>query len=119
MKREFLSGESMERVLKITRISNPTANCLFPTHGHKNIHWPWSEKRWRDEAKVIISAKTQDLHSIQTGILLKNAVFWDVTLCGCCRNLHLGEKYCLNHQSNENRHFLRSGFGCYVLLMFS
>jgi hypothetical protein len=29
---------------------------------------------------------------------MKNAVFWDVTLCGSCTNRRFGEKYRLYHQ---------------------
>jgi hypothetical protein len=33
----------------------------------------------------------------------KNAVFWDVTPCGSCKNRHLGGKYGLHHQGEINR----------------
>jgi hypothetical protein len=28
---------------------------------------------------------------------MKNAVFWDMTPCGSCKNRRFGEKYCLHH----------------------
>jgi hypothetical protein len=34
---------------------------------------------------------------------MKNAVFWDVTPCGSCKNLRFGETYRPHHQSDKNR----------------
>jgi hypothetical protein len=34
---------------------------------------------------------------------MKNAIFWDVTPCGCCKNRCLGEMYRLHHQGDKNR----------------
>jgi hypothetical protein len=34
---------------------------------------------------------------------MKNAVFWDVTLCGSCNNRCLEGTYRLHHQGNKNR----------------
>jgi hypothetical protein len=31
-------------------------------------------------------------------MILKNAVFWDVTPCGSCKNRRIGETYRLHHQ---------------------
>jgi hypothetical protein len=32
--------------------------------------------------------------NIFTEVTIKNAVFWDVTLCGSCKNRHFGGKHC-------------------------
>jgi hypothetical protein len=34
---------------------------------------------------------------------MKNAVFWDVTPCGFCKNLRFGGTYRLHHQGDKNR----------------
>jgi hypothetical protein len=34
---------------------------------------------------------------------VKNAVFWDVTLCGSCENRCFGGTYHLLHQGDKNR----------------
>jgi hypothetical protein len=36
-------------------------------------------------------------------VTMKNAVFWDVTSCGCCKNRRFGGTLCLHHQSDKNR----------------
>jgi hypothetical protein len=38
---------------------------------------------------------------------MKNGVFWDVTLCGSCKNRRFGGTYRLLHQGDKNV-FLRS-----------
>jgi hypothetical protein len=37
-----------------------------------------------------------------TAVTLKNAVFWDVTLCGSCKNWRFGQTYHLHHQGAKN-----------------
>jgi hypothetical protein len=40
---------------------------------------------------------------------MKNAVLWDVTPYGSCKNRRFRETYCLQHQGDKNRRvFLRS-----------
>jgi hypothetical protein len=48
---------------------------------------------------------------------MKNAVLWDVTLCGSCEDQRFGEMYSLHHRGdnqpasnnvNSNKQFLRS-----------
>jgi hypothetical protein len=34
---------------------------------------------------------------------MKNALLWDVTPCGCCKNCHFGGIYCLHHQGGKNQ----------------
>jgi hypothetical protein len=34
---------------------------------------------------------------------MNNAIFWDVTPCGSCKNQRFGETYRLNHQGKQNR----------------
>jgi hypothetical protein len=36
-------------------------------------------------------------------VRLKNAVFWDVTLCSSCKNRRFGGTYGLHHQGDKNR----------------
>jgi hypothetical protein len=38
-----------------------------------------------------------------TAVIMKNALFWDVTLCGSCKNRRFGEMYHLYHQGDKNR----------------
>jgi hypothetical protein len=33
---------------------------------------------------------------------VKNAVFWDITPCSCCKNLSFGGTYRLHHQGDKN-----------------
>jgi hypothetical protein len=40
---------------------------------------------------------------ISTVVTMKNAVFWDVTPCGCCRNRRFGGTYCFHHQGKGNQ----------------
>jgi hypothetical protein len=49
------------------------------------------------------SAQTDGFGTSQAPMLLKNAVFWDVTLCGSCKNRRFGEKYRLHHHGEENQ----------------
>jgi hypothetical protein len=34
---------------------------------------------------------------------MKNAIFWDLTLCGSCKNQHFGGMYGLHHQGDKSR----------------
>jgi hypothetical protein len=34
-------------------------------------------------------------------VTMKNAVFWDVTLCGSCKNQRFREMYHLHYQGDE------------------
>jgi hypothetical protein len=36
-------------------------------------------------------------------VIMKNAVFWDVTPCGSCKNQGCGGTYRLHHQGAKNR----------------
>jgi hypothetical protein len=36
-------------------------------------------------------------------VIMKNAVFWDVVPCGCCKNQRFGGTYCLHHEGEENQ----------------
>jgi hypothetical protein len=40
---------------------------------------------------------------MQINGLEKNAVFWDITLCGSCRNIRFGGMYRLHHRDDKNR----------------
>jgi hypothetical protein len=33
----------------------------------------------------------------------KNAIFWDVALCGLGKNRSFGEAYCFHHKGDKNR----------------
>jgi hypothetical protein len=37
-----------------------------------------------------------------TALTMKNALFWDVTQCGSCKNRHFGEMYSFHHQGGKN-----------------
>jgi hypothetical protein len=37
-----------------------------------------------------------------TVVTVKNAVFWDVTPCGSCKNGRFGRMYHLHHQGDKN-----------------
>jgi hypothetical protein len=38
-----------------------------------------------------------------TAVTMKNAVFWDVTPCGSCKNRRFGGTWLLLHQGDKNR----------------
>jgi hypothetical protein len=38
---------------------------------------------------------------------MKNAIVWDVTPCGCCKNRRFGGTYRLYHQDGNNLHRVR------------
>jgi hypothetical protein len=35
-------------------------------------------------------------------ICMKNAIFWDVTPCGSCKNQYFGGLHCLHYQGDRN-----------------
>jgi hypothetical protein len=37
-----------------------------------------------------------------TAVAMKNAFFWDVTPCGCCKNWRVGGTHCIYHQGGKN-----------------
>jgi hypothetical protein len=46
-------------------------------------------------------------------VTMKNAIFWDVMPCGCCKNRCSGGTYRLHHQGDKNqraRNNVRSNF---------
>jgi hypothetical protein len=45
---------------------------------------------------------------------MKNAVFWDVTPYGSCKNRLFGGTYRLHHQGDK--YFFKACFGCWLLL---
>jgi hypothetical protein len=34
-------------------------------------------------------------------VTMKNAIFWDIPLCGFCKNLRFGGMNCLHHQDGK------------------
>jgi hypothetical protein len=40
---------------------------------------------------------------IFTAVTMKNGVFWDVTLCGSCKNRRFGRTYRLHNRGDKNR----------------
>jgi hypothetical protein len=38
-----------------------------------------------------------------TAVTMKNAIFWDVTPRGSCKNRRFGETYRLRHQDDKNQ----------------
>jgi hypothetical protein len=36
-------------------------------------------------------------------VTVKNVIFWDVTLCGSCKNQHFGGMYHLHHPGERNQ----------------
>jgi hypothetical protein len=56
--------------------------------------------------KVPAGFKFQTTHNILrfevfTAVTLKNAVFWNVTPCGLCKNRRFGETHLLHHQDDS------------------
>jgi hypothetical protein len=49
-----------------------------------------------------------------TAVTMKNAVFWDATACGCCKNGHFVGTYRLHHRGEKNRR-ARNATGPYGL----
>jgi hypothetical protein len=46
---------------------------------------------------------SQEGRRLMEGSLVKNAIFWDVTQCGSCKNRRFGGTYRLHHQGDKNR----------------
>jgi hypothetical protein len=40
---------------------------------------------------------------VSTAVTMKNGVFWDVMLCGSCKNRRFGRTWRLFHQGDKNR----------------
>jgi hypothetical protein len=36
-------------------------------------------------------------------VIMKSAIFWDVTPCGSCKNQHFGGLYHIHHHGDKNR----------------
>jgi hypothetical protein len=36
-------------------------------------------------------------------LFIKNVIFWNVTLCGSCKNRRFGRRYRLHHQGGKNQ----------------
>jgi hypothetical protein len=51
-------------------------------------------KRWDDNWQQVLSGPQN--------FRLENAVFWDVTASGSCKNRRFGGKYRLHHQGDMN-----------------
>jgi hypothetical protein len=47
-----------------------------------------------------------------TAVAMGRAVFWDVTLCGSCRNILFGITYGLHNLGDKNRR-ARNDFACF------
>jgi hypothetical protein len=50
-----------------------------------------------------VSATESSRLKLFTAVAIKNAVFWDVTLCDFCKNIRFGGTYRLHHQGDKNR----------------
>jgi hypothetical protein len=55
----------------------------------QTIHYPKEENYVRFE--------------VFKAMAINNAVFWDVSLCGSCKNRRFGGTYRLHHQGDRNR----------------
>jgi hypothetical protein len=55
---------------------------------------------------------------VSTAVTVKNAVFWDVTPCGSCKNLRFRGTYRLHHQSERNQR-VRRYVSCVHRLLFT
>jgi hypothetical protein len=42
-------------------------------------------------------------YEVSTAVTMKNALFWDVTPCGSCKNRRFGGTQRLHHQGDKNR----------------
>jgi hypothetical protein len=51
------------------------------------------------------------IFEVFTAVTMKNALFWDVTPCGSCRNRRFGGTYCLHHQGDKNRLLVTANAG--------
>jgi hypothetical protein len=54
----------------------------------------------KSEQKLIVIDVRFEVSMVVT---IKNAIFWDVMLCGSCRSRRFGGTYCLQHQGDKNR----------------
>jgi hypothetical protein len=59
------------------------------------------------DVKCILASRTFTLFVVRfevfTAVAMRNAVFWDVTPCGSCKNRRLGGTQRLHHQGDKNR----------------
>jgi hypothetical protein len=75
-------------------------------------------------AKILVVYRIKNNNTLK-----KNAVFWDVTPCGSCKNQRYVGTYRLHHQGDKNRrvrsnimtnyrptHSAKKCLGCYLLL---
>jgi hypothetical protein len=67
-------------------------------------YWENNEAQNSKTAKNISDyARFEVLLEVETELTLKNAVFWDVMLCGSCKNRRFGGTYRLHRQGDKNR----------------
>jgi hypothetical protein len=46
--------------------------------------------------------RSNERFEVFTAMTMKNAVLWDVTPCGSCKNRRFRESWCLHHQCDKN-----------------
>jgi hypothetical protein len=70
-------------------------------------------KCWRKRLVELPTSFTPKLGQsrlrLKRHLLMKNAVFWDVTTCGSCKNQRFGGKYCF-YQEGEKSEQARNNF---------
>jgi hypothetical protein len=71
------------------------------SHGGTPIPW-----RGRSRGANFVTTLSLRLEigrrAVKQTVMLKNAAFWDVTLCGCCKNRRFGGTCRLHHQGKKN-----------------
>jgi hypothetical protein len=72
-------------------------------------HQPVNMIRKLSPSTVSIVRHTVVGFEVFTAVIMKNAVFWDVTLCGSCKNRRFGGTYRLHQQGDKNRRASNDG----------
>jgi hypothetical protein len=62
---------------------------------------------WESHGYMLIHCQTEGIEfEVFTAVTMKNAVLWNVTLCGSCKNLRFGGTYRLHHQCGKNQQLM-------------
>jgi hypothetical protein len=64
---------------------------------------PWSRMKKKIPASIFVYIFDVNFTGLRNKGQMKNAVFWDVTPCGSCKNRSIGGKQHLHHQGDKNR----------------
>jgi hypothetical protein len=88
--------------------------CLLgyknPVHTSQETHYVFAT-----EPSRLMLYKVWDFHAVT----MRSAVFWDVTLCGSCKNRDFGGTYHLYHQGEKNWRARNNVSSNYIIFLHS